>query len=176
MLDSLKIRNFRMLSDFEVPKLGNVNLIVGKNNSGKSTVLEALRIFAAKGNPRSLMEIAIAHGEISANQARPESEMDEENTHPFRDFFYGRQFPGDDSSGPIYIGDRSEQDFVKIAHTLFVEEYEKITQGDGEEASVRKRKIVSKDDIGPDVVNAEQALIVSLSEVPHVGWICAALR
>ena len=46
MLKSLKIKNFRMLEDFQVSKLGRVNLIVGKNNSGKSSVLEALRIYA----------------------------------------------------------------------------------------------------------------------------------
>lgn len=46
-LDSLKIQNFRLLEDIEVKKLGHVNLIVGKNNSGKSTVLEALALLAS---------------------------------------------------------------------------------------------------------------------------------
>lgn len=46
-LDSLKIQNFRLLEDIEVRKLGHVNLIVGKNNSGKSTVLEALALLAS---------------------------------------------------------------------------------------------------------------------------------
>ena len=45
-LDSLKIKNFRILEDVTIEKLGHVNLIVGKNNSGKSTVLEALLLFA----------------------------------------------------------------------------------------------------------------------------------
>ena len=51
MLDSLHIKNFRMLEDFEVKKLGRLNLIVGKNNSGKSTVLEALREYAEETTP-----------------------------------------------------------------------------------------------------------------------------
>jgi AAA15 family ATPase/GTPase len=46
-LDSLKIQNFRLLEDIEIKKLGHVNLIVGKNNSGKSTVLEALALLAS---------------------------------------------------------------------------------------------------------------------------------
>lgn len=46
MLKSLEIKNFRALEDFKVSKLGRVNLIVGKNNSGKSPILEALRIYA----------------------------------------------------------------------------------------------------------------------------------
>lgn len=51
MLDSLHIKNFRMLEDFEVKKLGRLNLIVGKNNSGKSTVLEGLREYAVDTTP-----------------------------------------------------------------------------------------------------------------------------
>ncbi len=46
-LDSLTIKNFRMLEDVEIEKLGHVNLIVGKNNSGKSTVLEALALLVS---------------------------------------------------------------------------------------------------------------------------------
>ena len=63
MLDSLKIKNFRALEDFEVSKLGRVNLIVGKNNSGKSSVLEALRIYARNASPDILDLIAISHDE-----------------------------------------------------------------------------------------------------------------
>jgi len=50
MLNSLEIKNFRILEDFKVSKLGRVNLIVGKNNSGKSSVLEALRIYAGNAH------------------------------------------------------------------------------------------------------------------------------
>lgn len=46
-LDSLTIKNFRILEDVTIEKLGHVNLIVGKNNSGKSTVLEALALLAS---------------------------------------------------------------------------------------------------------------------------------
>ena len=52
-----------MLEDFEVEKLGQVNLIVGKNNSGKSTVLEALRIYAGNADRHLLEELAKEHGE-----------------------------------------------------------------------------------------------------------------
>lgn len=46
MLDSLHIKNFRCFEDLTIPELGRVNLIVGKNNSGKSTLLEAVNILA----------------------------------------------------------------------------------------------------------------------------------
>jgi AAA15 family ATPase/GTPase len=45
MLDSLCIKNFRCFEDLTIKSLGRVNLIVGKNNSGKTTLLEAISFF-----------------------------------------------------------------------------------------------------------------------------------
>lgn len=56
MLDSLYIKNFRVFKQLEIEKLGQVNLIVGKNNSGKSCLLEALYIYAKNASPRILNE------------------------------------------------------------------------------------------------------------------------
>jgi len=80
MLNSLVIKNFRMLEDFTVSKLGRVNLIVGKNNSGKSTVLEALRIYAGNANPQLLENIASRRDEIGSRLL-------------YEDLFTGRKFP-----------------------------------------------------------------------------------
>jgi len=63
MRTSLKIANFRALKDFHVCQLGRVNLIVGRNNSGKSTVLEAVRIYAGNAHRGLLEEIAQSHNE-----------------------------------------------------------------------------------------------------------------
>lgn len=49
MLNSLEIRNYRNLKHLKIDKLGRVNLIVGKNNTGKSSVLEAVSIWALEG-------------------------------------------------------------------------------------------------------------------------------
>jgi AAA15 family ATPase/GTPase len=57
MLDSLHIKNFRCFEDLTIPSLGRVNLIVGKNNSGKSTLLEAVSVFAQGASPESLRNL-----------------------------------------------------------------------------------------------------------------------
>jgi len=44
-LDSLRIQNFRTFEDLTIDRLGRVNLIVGKNNVGKTALLEALWIW-----------------------------------------------------------------------------------------------------------------------------------
>ena len=63
MLSSLKIKNFRSLQDVEIPKLGLLNLIVGNNNSGKSSLIEALLIYANSSDETLLNELAYSHGE-----------------------------------------------------------------------------------------------------------------
>ncbi|NUO01302.1 MAG: AAA family ATPase [Saprospiraceae bacterium] len=42
MLDHLVVQNYRLFKDLNIPKLGQVNLITGKNNAGKSTLLEVI--------------------------------------------------------------------------------------------------------------------------------------
>jgi AAA15 family ATPase/GTPase len=44
MLNHLHIQNYRLFRDLQIDKLGQVNLIAGKNNTGKTALLEALRI------------------------------------------------------------------------------------------------------------------------------------
>lgn len=45
MIQSLKIRNFKNLSGLSIPKLSRINLISGKNNVGKSSLLEAIGVY-----------------------------------------------------------------------------------------------------------------------------------
>ena len=120
MLNSLEIKNFRILEDFHVSKLGRVNLIVGKNNSGKSTVLEALRIYAGNAHRGLLEYIAAGHDEKFYLKENEQIESDMQ--FPFEDFFVGRQFPQDEtiaiSIGELASGDKA----LRIEHGFLVEE------------------------------------------------------
>lgn len=49
MLRSLEIQNYRNLRHLTIEKLGRVNLLVGKNNTGKTSVLEAVYLWANYG-------------------------------------------------------------------------------------------------------------------------------
>jgi AAA15 family ATPase/GTPase len=44
MLKSLKLENFRGFKSFELKNLGRINLLVGKNSSGKTSILEAIHL------------------------------------------------------------------------------------------------------------------------------------
>ncbi len=61
MLKRLQIRNFRGFNALEIDQLSSINLIAGKNNSGKTSLLEAIFLLAGAGN---------AQMAISANAIR----------------------------------------------------------------------------------------------------------
>jgi hypothetical protein len=57
LLSNLEIQRFRTFDYLHIEKLGQINLVVGRNNVGKSTVLEAVRLYANLGAPHVLAEI-----------------------------------------------------------------------------------------------------------------------
>lgn len=66
MLDSLHIQNYRLFKDLKIDKLGQVNLIAGKNNTGKTALLEALRIMIAATN-ETICNILYSRGDYYPN-------------------------------------------------------------------------------------------------------------
>src|ERR1017187_4633610 len=65
MISTLTIEGFRCFERLEMGALGRVNLIVGKNNSGKTSVLEALDLLSSGGDPAVLWALAEKRGEVS---------------------------------------------------------------------------------------------------------------
>ena len=47
MIPSLHISGFKLFRDLELPRLGSLNLFVGKNNTGKTCLLEAVELYAS---------------------------------------------------------------------------------------------------------------------------------
>lgn len=56
-LPSLSIRNFRGIHELSIARLGRATLVGGRNGVGKTTILDAVRVYAARAHPRALDEI-----------------------------------------------------------------------------------------------------------------------
>jgi len=56
-LKSLKVVGFRAFESLEIPQLGSVNLIVGKNSVGKTCLLEALWVYMNRAAPQVIWQI-----------------------------------------------------------------------------------------------------------------------
>ncbi|WP_204102977.1 MULTISPECIES: ATP-binding protein [Spirulina sp. CCY15215] len=94
MLDSLYIKNFRAFKTLEIDKLSNVNLIIGNNNSGKTCLLEALRVYATNASPLLLYNLISERGQDWEIRFKlNENLVFQDINHPFRYLFYGYKLP-----------------------------------------------------------------------------------
>lgn len=113
-LNSLEIRGFRIFRHLEIKRLGMVNLIVGKNNVGKSCLLEALYLYAHRGLPQIIQELLEGRDESSTR-------MEEIGTGIVRHLFYGRQDIGKQPKA-IQIGPIDSPDDTLSIVTSWYEE------------------------------------------------------
>ena len=56
-ISKLTVSRFRSFGELKVDGFGLVNLITGRNNAGKSTLLEAIRLLATEGAPSTFFSI-----------------------------------------------------------------------------------------------------------------------
>jgi AAA15 family ATPase/GTPase len=93
MLTCFYIKNFRLFKELSIPKLSRVNLFVGKNNSGKTALLESLHIYIGNGSPEIL---------ISSLERREEYWNSNKDIESFlRHLFNGHDIPFLDDEGMI---------------------------------------------------------------------------
>lgn len=78
MFGSLLIDGYRGFRCFSMDGLSRINLLVGSNNSGKTSVLEALYLLAVAGDPQAILQIAAQRGERFDNEGAPRFPRDEE--------------------------------------------------------------------------------------------------
>lgn len=159
ILDSLEIRNFRNFEHLQIERLGRVNLIVGKNNVGKTSLLEALQIYAFRASFQSLLDILVKRKEIPL----PYKNVNEMFLS-LKYLFYGR---GDMKPGlqPIQIGPRDGANgAVSIAVDWAITELD-------EQGTIHMRPLRAEDsyvltNLTPRLVirNSQQTVSVALTE------------
>jgi hypothetical protein len=74
MLTNFHVRGFRTFEQLEVARLGRVNLVVGRNNVGKTMLLHALRVFGSEGARGTIIELLRDRDELArgGRQGGPE--------------------------------------------------------------------------------------------------------
>ena len=110
-LASLSIQGFRGIQKLEIPKLGRVTLITGKNDVGKTTVLEAAQLYGSRGNEDILNSLLDRREETSVFS---EDEGPISKLYDFTSLFFGRDLSG---NSKIKIGpyDLSGADQLEIS-------------------------------------------------------------
>ncbi len=93
MFTSLKVAGYRGLKSLEVKRLGQVNLVAGRNNSGKTSLLEAVFLLAHGGSAQAAINGNVVRGGVSTG-AHPD-----ENSRAL----WGPMFSDLDLSQPVSI-------------------------------------------------------------------------
>jgi AAA15 family ATPase/GTPase len=106
MLNSLYIKNYRNLKELKINSLSRVNLITGKNNTGKSTVLEAIATYAARGNLSLIYQLLKERGEYH-KPSEPKISLTDINLRILSSMFTGR-YVGFGAADAILIGNAED--------------------------------------------------------------------
>ena len=115
-LPDLVIRGFRGIEDLAIPRLGRVTLLAGRNSVGKTTVLDAIRVYAARGRFHALDEMLRGREEILV-------ETDEDGDDVFQpdwtSLFYGRNIS---QRSHISVGPTTASEQLNIGMSVLTDE------------------------------------------------------
>lgn len=148
ILNSLQIKGFRGYKHLEIDNFRRLNLVVGTNSVGKTSLLEAIQLLIERPSPELLLELLDKRNEgIELNRRKLNDDPDEMLrilAEGFGYLFYGR--PNIDLQFKQHefeiSGDRPEL-LIKVGSSWFEEKQidEKVTI-DGQELSAKRTALV----------------------------------
>ncbi|MFP4007585.1 MAG: AAA family ATPase [Spirulinaceae cyanobacterium] len=148
MIKSFQVKNFRLFQHLKVNKLSHVNLIVGKNNAGKSTFLEAIKLYVSNASVSVLFDLVDSRQETWQSEAQTYLHDFVEN--PVRHLFFSHKLPDMGEEG-ICLGEINSECQLHICAAAYQ------TQDD-EERTIRKIRI-SESELQDDLSNIEIFLV-----------------
>ena len=110
-LESLSISGFRGIDQLTIPRLGRVTLIAGKNGVGKTTVLDAIRVYAAGGQISALRQLLTDREELTMYR---DEDGDVVDVPEFNRLFHSNG----DANTAITIGPIGDGPVLKIANDV----------------------------------------------------------
>jgi len=135
MLNSLYIKNYRILKELRLDSLDQVNLITGKNNTGKSSFLEAIAIYASKANFNFIGDLLKSHGESFRIEDELAEQAEKVNIDALSSLFSDRLM-GFSQDDEISIGE-VEDDSILLS-IRFIKYIKKIEQDPSGEIITRR--------------------------------------
>ncbi len=165
MITSLQIKNYRNLKNLKLDSLDQINLITGKNNTGKTSLLEAVAIYANQGSLNLLSDLMRSHGEYFREMEVNTAQVTSMNISALSSLFYDRVV-GFEAENAITIGE-GESSLVTIKFVKYGEKVEQDTAG----TSMMNRRFMI-DDLNEDnlddyktglyIASAEKKQLISM--------------
>jgi AAA15 family ATPase/GTPase len=169
MLPSLEIKNFRNLKDLKIKSLGRINLITGKNNTGKSSLLEAVSLYATRCDLSWIKSLLEERGEYNVPPQNSLNSVDA-TTKTFSSLFSDRNI-GYSTQNAISIGvieDKlpDEQSASLNAITIrFVKYVYEVANG---AIYQRKKIIIKEEDFVDNVQDSNVGLEMRYGDISYV--------
>ena len=161
---------FRGIRKLSIPRLGRVTLLAGKNGVGKTTVLDAVRVYASRARQAALSELLMSREEITV---RTDDDGDRMPMFDGSALFYGRDTSADAclSIGPLGDVDRLRIEVASLSGETDSVLGALLVKSRGAGTRAMKVSIGDSEELlppGPDVFPRElkQLLARSGSEMP----------
>lgn len=106
MLESFLVKNYRLFKELKIDTLKRVNLITGKNNVGKSALLEAMLIYHSLTDLPTINAILKQRGEwVDINDKWDEREKLYKQTDNYRHILYNREVDLENTTQGMLFGE-----------------------------------------------------------------------
>lgn len=168
MLNSLNIKNYRNLKELKINSLGRVNLITGNNNTGKSTILEAVALYATKGDLSLIFQFLSERGE-NFRQTEKNKNTTDVIIRSLSSLFTNRviSFNKEDSiiigsytENPLFGEDTSSDNSLSIRFVKYLDE----TQRDNQGVTITRKRTLLKNDENGQIENYKVGLEVIMGK------------
>ena len=153
----LSIRGFRGIANIRIPQLGRATLLTGKNNTGKTSILEALLLCTQNAEPNVVYSILESREEYSRDADRETRSSDPNTLFHASAMFHG--FPRlSEDFGPIII---STSGRVSLSPTEMTMRVAWLAEEEDSEGNTR---LVAAEDVSSGVPADVPALVVETEE------------
>lgn len=145
-MKSLKIKNYKNFEKLALNDLASINLIVGKNNVGKSALLEAISIFASNGDLEYIKSVLESRGEGVRFASSVENSTEKE-LERFLSLYHDRDMQAFLNT-PIEISADEQIGLfdTNISFTMRLVEYIESTETDSEGFERPYKKVLDNDE------------------------------
>lgn len=144
MLKSFQIKNFRLFQRIKVKNLNRVNLIVGKNNSGKSTFLEALQLYVSNASRSVILDQLASRRETWVSGAKWRDRI---SNNSIRHLFFEHKLPQVGHLG-ILLGEIGSEKKLHLSTATY--QQQKDSEGGLKLVRVPNDQLKLTDDYFPD--------------------------
>jgi AAA15 family ATPase/GTPase len=150
-MKSLHIENYKNIKTLKISSLGRINLITGQNNTGKTSLLEAISIFKTEGSIKKILNLLERRGQHYRD--RHAENFLKNNLEMFSSLFYNYTISFKDDFA-ITVGEANPLTHLNLALVKY-KEIEELIEEKNEKGETINTRIVRRLRVYDDFVDED---------------------